>query len=216
MSQRVRNIILGLITDAEMDVAGIAAAGNMARQTAGAEIRNMLAEGMIHVTRREGFQQRAYYRAGAGENAPHRISARQHIVKMLTGGEYSAMHMADAIGISRQSTQTLISQLKEEGVKIRIAGWRGRTKGPRVAVYTIGEGQDAERPDAMTNAEKVAKYRATPKGKATYRRCAKRWRKSAAGKEYARKGWQARSARAKFEKRGVAAIDPLLAAIMGM
>lgn len=216
MSNRVRKIVLAITKYRDMDMIGIAKAASVSRQTASVEVRKMLAEGLVHISRREGYQQRAYYMAGNGDNAPRKKSARQHIVDMLSAGEHSALDMAEIIGVSRQSTQTLISQLKAEGVKIRISGWTERTKGPRVAIYTIGEGEDAERPEALTNAEKVSRYRSSEKGQATCRKCARRWRRSAAGKEYNRKHRQAKSAINRFNKHGIAGIDPLLAKIMGV
>lgn len=62
---------------------------------------------------------------------------------------------------------------------------------------------------------KSARWRNTPHGKTLARKYSKRWRKSEAGRDWTKSHRSGRAARKKFESGGVAAIDPLLAAIMG-
>ena len=67
----------------------------------------------------------------------------------------------------------------------------------------------------MSATEKCKRYRHTEKGGEASKRARKKWKRSKAGKDYARKYDQNRTAKQKFSAGGVAAIDPLLAAIMG-
>lgn len=216
MSKRLNPIILGLIASNEMDVLEIAEATGVSRQTASEAIRKLHRENLVHISRREGCQQKAFYRAGQGVDAPRNRTLRDIIPELIDSKAMTATEIAEHAGVSRQVAGTIISQLKDAGQKIRIFDWKVQKRGPHIARYIMGEGEDAPRPPPLTNAEKMKRFRATPKGKKTELRCRKRWRKSPAGKEYERKHSEQRWVKQKFANKGVAGFDPLLAAIMGM
>lgn len=216
MSKRLIPIILQLLEAEAMGAAEIAKACGVVRQSVSPSLKSMHSDGLIHIERRVGMQQKPLYRAGAGDDAPRKATLRDLIPSHLEKRPATSIELAELLGVSRQIIGAIITQLNDTGVKIRICAWRQQKHGPHLAVYALGGDPDAERPAPMTNAEKIAKYRATPKGKKTSQRCTKRWRNSLAGKEYGKKYWSSRYAKEKFAKQGVAGFDPLLASIMGL
>lgn len=135
--------------------------------------------------------------------------ARIRAISALENGSMSKAELAAAIGVSPQTAGNVINDLKSEK-KIRIDSWVV-SRGPHLAKYAIGDDPDADKPEGMSQAERCRRYRNTEKGKKTYTKCRKRWRKSKAGKEYTQRRDNARWARKVFSKKGVAGIDPLMA-----
>lgn len=125
----------------------------------------------------------------------------------------NVVEIAAKAGRRPQSVRHVIERLHDKG-QVHIKRWKRGNAGPYVAYYFWGPGVDAPRPEAQPRSVVHKRYRETENGKKVCRACRKRWRKSAEGglsiKSYNRGRW----AREKFSKGGVAAIDPLLAAIM--
>ena len=118
-------------------------------------------------------------------------------------------------GRALQTVSRLLGRLHAAG-EVHIESWARKTSGPYIAHYRWGSGEDAERPAPLSNSEKHRNYRRTAKGRNTCRRCNKRFRKSEKGQEYQRRYFKGLYARQKYQAGGVAAIDPLLAAMMGL
>ena len=125
----------------------------------------------------------------------------------------STSEIAKASGRTGTTVKNVVARLHKQG-QVHIKRWK-RTAGPWVACFFWGPGTDAKRPDPEPRSVITKRYRQTEKGKKTCLACRKRWKRSAAGKEYFRKYHGSRWTREKFATGGVAAIDPLLAAIMG-
>jgi len=125
----------------------------------------------------------------------------------------SIRQIAKAAGRSETTTKNVINRLHAAG-KLHIKRWK-RTVGPYVAYYSWGPGVDAQRPAPQPRSIVHKRYRQTENGKAVCRACRNRWRASETGSDYMLSYNKARWAREKLSKGGLAAIDPLLAAIMG-
>lgn len=137
------------------------------------------------------------------------------IPALLAFSALSREDLAKAIGRSFQTISPVVKQLHLSG-HIHIVGWREpRTPGPKIALFTWGPGVDVPRPARMSPEERVARYRATPKGKATLARAQAKYARSTEGRIYKSSHAKARWAREKFASGGVAAIDPLLATLLG-
>lgn len=126
----------------------------------------------------------------------------------------SIVQIAKSAGRSRQTVSKVIARLHEQGA-VHIKRWQRGKDGPYAACYLWGSGDDAPKPAAIPLSERVRRYRQTEKGRAAAARSRKRWKASEQGLDYAIQYNKGRWARDKFEKGGVAAIDPLLAAMLG-
>lgn len=127
--------------------------------------------------------------------------------KAMTKGE-----LAEAIQRTPQTVGNIVNRIRDE---LFIESWEvGR--GPHKPRYKLGNSEDAPKPERMTTAEKVKRYRESPRGKKVCRKCRIRWRRSASGRDYERRRNKNKTAINIFETKGVSGIDPLLAAIMVM
>ncbi len=125
----------------------------------------------------------------------------------------SASEMAAATGRSYECFRLWVTRNRD---RIHIADWhRPEGGGNRAARYALGHGEDMPRPPKMSNAEKANRYRATDGGKLAHARARKRWDSSERGQQYQQAYRKAYYARSKAKRGGLAAIDTLLAAIMG-
>lgn len=97
------------------------------------------------------------------------------------------------LGRSQKSMDTLFSKLHAAG-RVHVAKWQRGSSGPIAAMYLWGEGEDAPRPKPYTTAQKCRRYR------------------QSGGAKSARK---TRLTNKAIKTGGLAAIDPLLAAVMG-
>lgn len=142
--------------------------------------------------------------------------------RRLTFHEY-----ADLIGLDHSAAHTRFKKMHAEGV-IHIADYIRQRSGPATPVFAAGAGVDAERPAAFTNAEKRDRYIERLKGDEAgwkkYLAAKRKWhkKKCATDPNYAEKAraWSANYMRRKHGHKprmpNVKAIDPLLAAIMGV
>ena len=113
------------------------------------------------------------------------------------------------------AVRKLLKQLHENG-DVHIASWGRAIRGPFIAQYTWGKGIDAPKIEKLTNREICSRYRNTEKGKKVHTKGSRAWRRknNATGLKSIQRN-QAKALK-KYQSGGVAAIDPLLAAIMGM
>lgn len=172
----------------------------------------------IHVSGWVGILSReeAVFSIGKDEDAKKPASAQEIVLRTMQEKmiPMTINELADACGLTPQTTGRCVNRIALS-TPVRIAEWLV-IRGPHTPRYVLGEGVDAKKPDPMTPLERVHRYRATPKGKKTTAKCARRWRKSVEGKEYARRKYNAKVVRDQLENRGLSSIDPLLAAIMGV
>lgn len=118
-------------------------------------------------------------------------------------------------GRSDGTTRKLISRLHKTR-RVHIKRWTRNDTGKYFACYKLGDGVDAKKPSAMTNAERSRRYRNTPNGAAVCKAARERFEKSDRCKEYKESYNKARWARIKAKTIGLAGIDPLMAAIYGV
>ena len=85
---------------------------------------------------------------------------------------------------------------------MHVKRWKRSTRGPMKPLWIMGEGKDAANPTKYTPAQKCKRWRKTKEG-------------SERRKEYARHYHARVSSRNAYSTKGIAGIDPLLAAIMG-
>ena len=94
-------------------------------------------------------------------------TARDVILDALRTENLTAWEMADRAERAHQTIMTLLKKLRAEK-SIHVADWRIQRTGPHVAVYGIGNFEDAPKPAVKTNAEKCLAYsrrRSIPKPK---------------------------------------------------
>jgi hypothetical protein len=149
-----------------------------------------------------------------GRKAPGRdySTALRDMLPSLLSVPMSKQEIAKATERDFETVSHLFVKIRSS---VHIAGWKRGRSGPIEALWLYGPGKDSPKPAALTSAEKSARWRNTPHGKILARKYSKRWRKSENGRDWTKSYRSARYARKKFESGGVAAIDPLLAAIMG-
>ena len=170
--------------------------------------------GRAYVCGWEGKIATPVFAAGRGENAPKPENALQAAERILSQTAMTATELAAAAGKSHQAMLRAINQLGRK-VPVRIDSWHVH-KGPHAPRYVIGEGPDAIKPEPTTPLQRVHKYRATAKGQKTNIRHAKRYQKTVTAKENRKKRTQFKAQKKKIQEQGLSAVDPLMAAILGV
>lgn len=150
------------------------------------------------------------------------MSRRNTIIDQLPGliGEdmpgKSVDEIAEAIGFHSGSVGNLVRKLRlQEAKTLYVSGWR-RAKGNHIALWKWGNLPDAEPLPNLTNAEACKRYRNTANGRRVHNRGSRRWYRQNNGAALRLTDRQNKKAIAAYERGGLAAIDPLLAAIMGV
>lgn len=110
----------------------------------------------------------------------------------------------------RETVYRVINRLHKNG-EVHIARWRRGNRGPITPCYKVGPGEDAKRLKPLTTKQKCQRYRNSEHGKAVITA----HRKTEAFKEHHEAQAKAYYARKKFKTKGLAGIDPLMAAIYG-
>lgn len=139
---------------------------------------------------------------------------REMLPEIIGKRSKSAPKIAAVAGRRPQSVTDLLNRLHAKG-EVHIKRWTRGASGPYIACFLWGPGKDAKRPAPISDAEKSRRYRNTENGKKVCKACRDRWHATEQGKDYVESYNKARWAREKFSKGGLAAIDPLLAAVMG-
>lgn len=134
----------------------------------------------------------------------------------LIGGDKEALstkEIATATGRNTGAVGKIIKALHEQRV-IHVSAWR-RSHGSHTALWKIGSLPDAAPLEKLTNAETCRRYVSTERGRKIHNKGSRRWYRQNNGAEAKRLWRKNKEALKTFETGGVAAIDPLLAAIMG-
>lgn len=134
----------------------------------------------------------------------------------LIGGDKEALstkEIATATGRNTGAVGKIIKALHEQRV-IHVSAWR-RSHGSHTALWKIGSLPDAAPLEKLTNAETCRRYVSTERGRKIHNKGSRRWYRQNNGAEAKRLWRKKKEALKTFETGGVAAIDPLLAAIMG-
>lgn len=159
---------------------------------------------MIDMTKFKGRQK---------EGRDYSSALRDLLPTLISETPMSRQEIAQAAGRDHETVSRLFTKIRSQ---IHIAGWRRANSGPIESLWLLGPGEDMPKPTPFTSAEKSARWRTTPHGKVMARKAAKRWRNSGSGRDWIRSYGAGKYARKKYETGGIAAIDPLLAAIMGV
>ena len=131
------------------------------------------------------------------------------------GPALSVDEIAATLNRNRDAVGNLIRELHTQTEKaMYIAAWR-RAKGRHAALWKWGSLDDAPPLPNLTNAEACKQYRNTENGKRVHNRGSRRWYRKNNGAALRLIDRKHKKAIAAFERDGVSAIDPLLAAIMG-
>lgn len=128
----------------------------------------------------------------------------------------SVDEIAERLDRNRGAVGNLIRELHATRPEkaVYIAAWR-RAKGRHAALWKWGSLDDAPPLPNLTNAEACKRYRNTENGQRVHNRCSRRWYRKNNGAALRLIDRKHKKAIAAFERDGVSAIDPLLAAIMG-
>lgn len=128
----------------------------------------------------------------------------------------SVDEIAATLRRNRGAVGNLVRELHTRPEKaLYIAAWR-RAKGCHAALWKWGNLDDAAPLPNLTNAEACKRYRNTENGQRVHNRGSRRWYRKNNGAALRLATRKHKAAVAAFERDGVAAIDPLLAAIMGI
>jgi hypothetical protein len=126
----------------------------------------------------------------------------------------SSNDIAELTGRNRNAVRIVLVAM-HKAKEIHIAGWNRSPRGPAIALFALGQGADAEKPEAFNNAEICKRYRSTEKGMAVHLKSSRKWYRLNNGAAMRKIERDRAKVRKLFETGGLKAIDPLLAAIMG-
>lgn len=136
----------------------------------------------------------ASYNGPKLEDHDYSYTLRDIIPSLIADKPKSAAQVAELAGRHVATARDVLAEMHAAG-QCHIARWQRAPRGPFIACYVLGAGQDADKPRLLTPAEKC-----------------KRYRRSIRGQGVAMTNYIKRKAKAG----GLRAVDPLLAAIMGV
>lgn len=84
-------------------------------------------------------------------------TAREVVLEALQTTSLSVWEMAELAERSHSTVMRLVHEFRERR-EIHIAEWRVAKAGPHVAVYGLGDFEDAPKPALKTNAERCLAY----------------------------------------------------------
>jgi hypothetical protein len=122
----------------------------------------------------------------------------------------SVSELAGRLGMTKSAVGEMIRDKLRDG--LRICGYEDVKTGPRLPIYVIGPGEDVPRPAWKSQSERQKAYRSSEKGVEFVRQ----YESSVERKMKQAAAYKARAARERFRKVGLAGVDPLMAAIMGV
>lgn len=153
------------------------------------------------------------FRGKMKEGVDYSTALRDLLPTLIGKAPKSMFEIAEASGRSHETVRRVMGKLVGQ---IHVHEWR-RYKTGWEALYLWGGGENAPKPPALTCAEKCRKYRSTEHGKRVADQATLRWKSSPAAAEYhkrRRKKIKDAKDRKKKAIQAMAAIDPLLAAVM--
>lgn len=89
---------------------------------------------------------------------------RNQIPEMLKSRPMSSNDISEITGLNRNAVRIVLVAMHKAG-EIHISGWNRSPRGPAIALFSLGKGTDAEKPEALDNSEICKRYRNTEKGK---------------------------------------------------
>lgn len=136
----------------------------------------------------------ACYNGPRLEGHNYTFTLREVIPSLIADKPKSAAQVAELAGRHTATAKGILVEMHAAG-QCHIARWQRAVRGPFIACYLLGPGEDAPKPRLLTAAEKCKRYRRTIRGQGvTITNRIKR----------------------KAKTGGLRAVDPLLAAIMGV
>lgn len=90
------------------------------------------------------------------------------ILAELANGPCQLCDLVEALGSTNQLVSAKLGELQGRGMtrRVRIKAWEMCPRVNRkVAVYALGTGRDAKRPEPMTDVQRTAAYRARKKAR---------------------------------------------------
>jgi hypothetical protein len=130
------------------------------------------------------------------------VALARFIPAFLATGSHTCREIAAIADCTEGAARKAVAKLKKLDL-VHIEGWRRSVSGPHVPIYSNGPGIDAPRIEPVPKSQRNRRYRKSKNGKAMIR-------------DQRRREANGRLARKMYETGGVAAIDPLLAALMGI
>lgn len=127
----------------------------------------------------------------------------------------SKLEICAEVGRNHSTVTRVMEKVRGQ---IHIAEWRRGESGPITPLWIWGKGEDAPKPDPLTNSEKSRRYRSTEHGRKVCQIASRRWKKSANGKKRTKETRRAKYLRDRFAAGGIAALlkrDRLMSAIIG-
>jgi len=139
---------------------------------------------------------------------------RDQIPDLIRETPMSAEDIAVATDRNRGAVRKLLTQMHDDE-EIHVASWRRAIRGPFIALFLFGPGVDAPPIEKLTNAETCKRYRTSPHGRKVHLKASRRWYRQNGGAGMRNIERKRAKALKRFQTDGVAAIDPLLAMIIG-
>ena len=84
---------------------------------------------------------------------------QDRVVELLSKNDYPITEMSVALGVSRKTAWRYLTEMHNDD-RAHIIDWNRAEgkRGPIVAVYRIGPGEDAKRPKAYTRRERALRH----------------------------------------------------------
>lgn len=215
VSNQTKERVMALLRRSPHTAKSIAGRLEITETYARVALRSLARANLCHLSEwvgRPGKEAQAFI-AGPGKPAPRPISVGDRIMlEIKASGDKGASvsDLASRLGMTKSAVGEMIRHKLRNG--LRICGYQDVKTGPRLPIYAIGPGEDVPRPEWKTQYERQKAYRASAKG-AEYVR---QYESSIERKMKQAAAYKARAARERFRKVGLAGIDPLMAAIMGV
>lgn len=215
VSKYIKERAMDLIRRAPRTANELAARLEISKPHARATLLSLARAGVCHLSEWRGIPGREAqaFSWGPGKPALPPVPRPVQVIEAIKASK-AGVSVAD-ISVSTGIPMTTIKRIIDNKLRssLHIVGWQDQPRrGPRLPVYAFGPGEDMPRPDWRSDAERQRKYRSTVNGMEAVRtyECSIE-RKMA--REAVKK---ARASRERFKKVGLAGVDPLMAAIMGV
>ena len=136
----------------------------------------------------------ASYNGPKLEEHDYSYTLRDVVPGLIAVKPKSAAQVAELAGRHIATAREFLADMHAAG-QCHITGWKRAVRGPFIAFYLLGPGEDAPKPRPLSQKERCRRYRKTVRGQGV------------AVSNYIKR---------KAKAGGLRAVDPLLAAIMGV